>query len=140
VSGLADIDVVVKWRHSRAQGYFKEYKMAKKKSKGVLERIGDAASSAAEVVIDAGSKAVHAVGEMMPAGSSPKGAKASKKTTPRASGKTSKTTLATASKPKAEAKTKTVAPRAAKPSKKSTAAKTKPKAKASSKPPAGKRK
>ena len=38
----------------------------KKKSKGVLERIGDVATSAAEVVIDAGSKAVHAVGDMMP--------------------------------------------------------------------------
>ena len=40
---------------------------SKKKSKGVLERIGDAASSAAEVVINAGSKAMHAVGDMMPA-------------------------------------------------------------------------
>ena len=41
---------------------------SKKKSKGVLECIGDAASSAAEVVVDASSKAVHAVGELMPGG------------------------------------------------------------------------
>ena len=52
---------------------------SKKKSKGVLERIGNAATSAAEVVINAGSKAMHAVGDMMPSGSTPKGAKASSK-------------------------------------------------------------
>jgi hypothetical protein len=74
---------------------------SKKKTKGVLERIGDAASSAAEVVINAGSKAVHAVGDMMPIRSTPKGAKASSKA---AQGKTSK------SAPKAKAsKSKKVA-------------------------------
>ena len=50
---------------------------SKKKSKGVLERIGDVATSAAEVVINAGSKAIHAVGDMMPAGTPAKKAKAS---------------------------------------------------------------
>src|SRR4051812_30110903 len=41
--------------------------MSKKKSKGVLETIGDAVSSGAEAVVDAGSKAIHSVGDMMPA-------------------------------------------------------------------------
>jgi hypothetical protein len=49
----------------------------KKKSKGVLERIGDVATSAAEVVVDAGSKAMHAIGDLMPSESSRKGTKAS---------------------------------------------------------------
>ena len=44
----------------------------KKTSKGVLQRIGDVATSAAGAVIDAGSKAMHAVGDMMPAGDSAK--------------------------------------------------------------------
>lgn len=67
---------------------------SKKKSKGVLERISDVASSAAEVVVDAGSKAIHAVGDLMPSGSSQKRTKASatssKKKAPKAAGKSSK--------------------------------------------------
>ena len=91
---------------------------SKKKSKGVLERIGEATSSAAEVVIDAGSKAIHAVGDMMPTGTPKKGPKASKAKAPKASAKTSKAAPKTspkASKPpeKVEAKTKTAAPKAA---------------------------
>jgi hypothetical protein len=74
---------------------------SKKKAKGVLERIGGAATSAAEVVITAGSKAIHAVGDMMPAGTPKKGAKASRK-------------AAKAKTPKAAAKTKTSAPKAKK--------------------------
>lgn len=40
----------------------------KKKSKSVLERIGDAVTTGAEAVLDAGSKAIHSVGDMMPTG------------------------------------------------------------------------
>jgi hypothetical protein len=77
----------------------------KKKSKGVLERIGDAVTTGAEVVIDAGAKAVHAVGDMLPTGkSAPKRGKSTK----------------------AAAKTK--APKAALKRNQSTSAKTKPKA------------
>jgi hypothetical protein len=110
----------------------KEHLMpSKKKSKGVLERIGDVASSAAEVVVDAGSKAIHAVGDMMPSGSSKKRAKASpkasKKKAPKSSAKRSKALASPApkaSKSSVEARTKTVAPKTAKPAiKKSTAAK-----------------
>jgi hypothetical protein len=75
---------------------------SKKKSKGVLERIGAAATTAAEVVIDAGSKTIHAVGDMMPAGSPQKGAKASPKA--------SKAPKASAKKP--DAKTSKAAPKA----------------------------
>ena len=103
----------------------------KKKSKGVLERIGDVATSAAEVVVDAGSKAIHAVGDLMPGGSSQKGtkasSKASKKKAPKASRKSSKAPAKSAekaSKPAVDARTKTVGPKAAEPAiKKSTAAK-----------------
>ena len=53
----------------------------KKKSKGVLERIGDAVSAGADAVIDVGAKAVHAVGDMLPtAAPAPKRAKAKKAT------------------------------------------------------------
>jgi hypothetical protein len=108
----------------------KEHLMpGKKKSKGVLERIGDVASSAAEVVVDAGSKAIHAVGDMMPSGSSKKRAKASpkasKKKAPSASVKSAKIgakSAAKTSKPKVDAKTKTVKPKTAKPAIKKTAA------------------
>jgi hypothetical protein len=104
---------------------------SKKRSKGVLERMGDVAASAAEIVIDASSKAIHAVGDLMPTGSSPKGAtassKASKKRAPKGQGKSSKVpakAAATASKLGGEAKTKTVGPKVAKPAmKKSTASK-----------------
>ena len=104
---------------------------SKKKSKGVLERIGDVASSAAEVVVDAGSKAIHAVGDLMPSGSSQKGTKASskapKKNAPKAQGKSSKAPAKSAAKTSklgGDAKTKTVVAKAAKPAiKKSTAAK-----------------
>src|SRR3954452_18961459 len=44
-----------------------EAPMAKKKAKGVLEKITDAVSSGAEVVVDAGSRAVHAIGDLLPA-------------------------------------------------------------------------
>jgi hypothetical protein len=128
---------------------FKEHPMpSKKKSKGVLERIGDAATSAAEVVIDAGSKAIHAVGDMMPTGSSQRGGKASskvaKKMAPKASGKSSKAppkAAAKASKSGVDAKTSTLGPKAAKPAaKKSTAAKPAMRAaKASPKRDAGKK-
>jgi hypothetical protein len=71
---------------------------SKKKSKGVLERIGDAATSAAEVVINAGSKAMHAVGDMMPTGSTPKGAKASSKAVKAKTSKSAPKAMAKASK------------------------------------------
>ena len=45
--------------------------MAKKKSKGVLEKIGNAVAAGAEVVVNAGAKVVHSVGEMMPTGKTP---------------------------------------------------------------------
>jgi hypothetical protein len=52
----------------------------KKKPKGVLEKIGDAVSAGAEAVVDAGSKAVHAVGDLMPGGKpAPKRARAKPK-------------------------------------------------------------
>jgi hypothetical protein len=74
----------------------------KKKSKGVLEKIGDAVATGTEAVIDAGSKAIHAVGEMMPTGKTPpKRAKAS----PKAAAKT-KAPKAKVKAPKAEAKAK----------------------------------
>ncbi len=83
---------------------------SKKKSKGVLERIGDAATSAAEVVINAGSKAMHAVGDMMPARSTPKGAKASSKAVKAKTSKSAPKAMATASKTKkVAAKKKTAA-------------------------------
>ncbi len=52
--------------------------MAKKKqTKSVLKKIGGAVATGAEAVIDAGSKAIQAVGEMLPTGKTPpKGAKA----------------------------------------------------------------
>ena len=56
-------------------------KKTKRKPKGVLVRLGEMATMAADVVIDAGSKAVHAVGSMMPSGPPKQSAKAS----PRAS-------------------------------------------------------
>ena len=39
----------------------------KKKTKGVMEKIGDAIAAGAEAVYDTGAKAIHAVGEMIPA-------------------------------------------------------------------------
>ena len=55
----------------------------KKKSKSVLTRIGDVATSAAEVVIDVSSKAMHAVGDMMPGGTSKKSRRRLPKKRPR---------------------------------------------------------
>jgi hypothetical protein len=121
-----------KWYNALAIQPFKEQLMpSKKKPKGVLERIGDVASSAAEVVVDAGSKAVHAVANLMPSGSSQKGAKtrsqAPKKKAPKTSAKSSKARgkpVAKASKSGVDARTKSVRPKAAKPAlKKSTSAK-----------------
>jgi hypothetical protein len=107
---------------------FKGLPMPKsKKSKGVLERIGEVATSAAEVVIDAGSKAMHAVGNMMPSGTSQKSAKpaskSSKKSTPKAAAKISRASqkaVAKGSKPKVAVKSKTAAQKAAKLSTKRT--------------------
>ena len=59
--------------------------MAKKKSKGVLEKIGDAVAAGAEAVIDAGSKAIHTVGDMMPTGKTPPKKAAKAKTAAKAS-------------------------------------------------------
>ncbi len=84
--------------------------LSKKKSKGVLERIGDAATSAAEVVINAGSKAMHAVGDMMPTRGTPKGAKASSKAVQGKTSKPAPKAMAQASKTKkVAAKKKTAA-------------------------------
>lgn len=99
---------------------------SKKKSQGVLKRIGDMASSAAEVVIDAGSKAMHAVGDMMPSGTPEKGAKASSKASksksPKVSAKSTKAppkATAKTSQPqkKVDAKTRTAASKKASPTK-----------------------
>jgi hypothetical protein len=104
---------------------------SKKKSKGVLERIGDVATSAAGVVVDAGSKAIHAVGDLMPTGFPQKRAKASsqasKKKAPKTQGKSSQApakAAAKVSKLGSDAKSHTARPKAAKPAmKKSTGAK-----------------
>src|SRR4051794_23810414 len=94
----------------------------KKKSKGVLEQIGDAVSTGAEAVIDAGSKAVQAVGDLLPTGATPpKRAKSSPKTkSPKASVKAPKA-VAKGSKPqpktaadKAKAKAPSTPPKAQK--------------------------
>ncbi len=95
--------------------------MAKKKSKGVLKKIGEAVASGAEVVIDAGAKVVHSVGEMMPTGKTPpKRAKASPKA------------KAAKSAPKKTASAKTVSAKTAKPETKTAAVKVATK---SAKPP-----
>jgi DNA-binding protein HU-beta len=88
---------------------------SKKKSKGVLKQIGDAATTVAEVVIDAGSKAIHAVGDMLPAETPKKGVKASPKASKVKTTKSAKVApKASKAQPKVEAKTKTAAPKAAK--------------------------
>jgi hypothetical protein len=83
--------------------------MSKKKSKGVLRKIGDAVAAGAEVVVDAGSAAIHAVGDMMP-GAKPKKAapkkKAAAKKAPaskKAAAKTAKAKAAPKKKPAAKA-------------------------------------
>jgi hypothetical protein len=79
--------------------------MAKKKSKGVIEKIGDAVSASAEAVYDAGAKAVHAVGDLLPAAKpAPKRGKA-KAATPKKSApkKTAAKAEAKTAKPKAAA-------------------------------------
>lgn len=43
-----------------------------KKQKSVLSKIGDVVSTGAEAVVDAGAKAIHAVGDMLPGTASPK--------------------------------------------------------------------
>jgi hypothetical protein len=86
----------------------------KKKSKGVLERIGSAASSAAEVVLDAGSKAVHAVGDLMPSMTPKKKAKASpKKSVKKVSAKPKAAAKATKPTPKKPAPKKAASKKAA---------------------------
>ena len=112
---------------------------SKKHSRGVLQRIGDAATSAAGVVINVGSKALHAVGDMLPTptpqesanassrGSKVKAVKArTSKAAPKAMAKTAKP------KEKIATKTKTAAPKTKKAAMKQ-AAPTKP-AKPSAKP------
>ena len=102
-----------------------EHPMAsKKKSKGVLERISDAAAAAAGVVIDAGSKAMHAVGGMMPTGTTQNTAKASPRGSKvkRAKRSAKRSKAANAPKPQemVETKTKTAAPKARKTAMKKT--------------------
>jgi hypothetical protein len=85
----------------------------KKKSMGVLERIGAAASSAAEVVLDAGSKAVHAVGDLMPSKTPKKKAKASpKKSVKKVSAKPKSAATATKPTPKKPAPKKAASKKA----------------------------
>jgi hypothetical protein len=91
--------------------------MAKKKSKGVLGKIGDAVATGAEAVVDAGSKAIHAVGDLMPTGkASPKRtkAKSAKAKTPK-SGAKGKAPAAAATKAKKAAPKKSAAKAAARP-------------------------
>jgi hypothetical protein len=87
----------------------------KKKSKGVLEKIGDAMATGAEAVVDAGSKAIHAVGDLLPTGklapkrARPKPKSAAKVTTARTDTKVTApkaNTAAKAAAPKAKAKAK----------------------------------
>src|ERR1700727_2798715 len=86
----------------------------KKKPKGVLEKIGDVVSSGAEAVVDAGAKAIHAVGELLPTGKpAPKRTRAKvaakKAAAPKGAAKAQKiTTAAKASKATAS---KSVAPK-----------------------------
>lgn len=74
----------------------------KKKAKGVLGQIGDAVAAGAGAVADAGSKAIHAVGDLLPAGDAApkKKAGAARKVAPKAAAE-----KAVAAKPK-EAKVK----------------------------------
>ena len=98
----------------------------KKKSKGVMERIGDAATSAAGVVIDAGSKAIRAVGSMMPTGTPQSSAKAAPKAARvkrarKASAKSSKASAKASKAPKkVAAMPKAAAPKAQKAAMKKT--------------------
>lgn len=76
-----------------------------KKKKGVLAQIGDAVATGAEVVIDAGAKAIHTVGEMMPGGhsdSAPAPAAKAKKAAPKAKAKASPKASAAKAAPKAK--------------------------------------
>ena len=97
--------------------------MAKKKSKGVLEKIGDAVTAGAEAVVDAGSKAIHTVGDMMPTGKTPPKKAAKVKAVAKASKANSKAAVA---KPKAaSAKAGGAAPKTAARSAKKAAARPK---------------
>jgi histone H1/5 len=95
--------------------------VATKKSKGVLQQIGDAVTAGAEAVIDAGAKAAHAVGDLLPAAKKPgKTAKAATAKTAKSAGKAPKkaSPKAAASKVKTAKigkATKTASARAAKP-------------------------
>src|SRR5262245_23229969 len=88
--------------------------MAKKKAKGVLGQIGEAVSAGAGAVADAGSRAIHAVGEMIPAVQAAPKRAASRKATPKVK--------------KAAPKAKKAAPAAAKVKKVEEKAAAKPKA------------
>src|SRR4051812_14336001 len=97
--------------------------MAKKKPKGVLEKIGDAVSAGAEAAIDAGSKVIHSVGDMMPTG----------ETTPKRSAKAkSPKSSVKASKPEAKASKAQAKGAVAKDKPKGAVAKDKPKSAARS--------
>jgi hypothetical protein len=88
--------------------------MAKTKSKGVLGKIGDAVATGAEAVIDAGSKALHAVGDLMPSGkAAPKRAKAkaAKAKAPKAEAKAPAAAAAVAKKAAPKKSTAKAAPR-----------------------------
>jgi hypothetical protein len=97
--------------------------MSKKKSKGVLGKMGDAVATGAEAVIDAGAKAIESVGDLLPGAkrtvkrkaSSKKATAKSKKAAPaKSAAKTTKKAKATvkakaakkAAKPKAKVKGK----------------------------------
>jgi hypothetical protein len=77
--------------------------MAKKKS--VLKKIGDAVATGAEAAVDAGAKAIHAVGGMMP-GAAPK-KESTKKAAPKAPTSATKKAATKKAAPKAAAKTAT---------------------------------
>jgi hypothetical protein len=76
----------------------------KRKPKGVLGQVGDAVAAGAEAVVDAGAKAVRAVGDLLPAGKAPpKGRKApAKKAATKSAGRAAKSASPKA--PKAGAK------------------------------------
>jgi hypothetical protein len=116
----------------------------KKKSKGVLEKIGDAVATGAEAVVDAGSKAIHSIGDLLPTGkpapkrARPKPKSAAEVRTARTDTKVaaSKTASSKAAAPKAKTSAKAAAPNAeAKATRAKTAA---PVAKAVSKAPPAK--
>jgi hypothetical protein len=91
--------------------------MAKKKSKGVLEKMGHAVAAGAETVVEAGAKAIESVGNLLPGAKSPAKRKvAKKKASSKKAGAKSKKVAAA----KSAAKTTRKAAVKAKPAKKAT--------------------